>query len=207
MAMNFQNASFLASYGTRKQLPPSTRMEVAFIGRSNVGKSSLINKLLQRKNIARVSSVPGKTATINFYNLDDTVHMVDLPGYGYAKVSKSEQERFTKLIQGYFEDENRLLELVVLLLDMRHAPSRQDREMVDYLIDTETPFVVVLTKADKLNKSEFQKQLQTLPQESPCGDQITLIPFSSETGLGVDVLRSIIEELALPDGPQNIKEE
>ena len=197
--MNFQNVSFLAAYGTKSQLPPSACMEIAFIGRSNVGKSSLINKLLQRKNIARVSSVPGKTATINFYDLDHTVHIVDLPGYGYAKVSKGEQDRFTKLIRGYLEDENRFLELVVLLMDMRHSPSRQDLEMVEKLVDAQMPFIVVLTKADKLNKTQFQERLNAFPSELPYGDQITLIPFSSETGLGADVLRDIIEELALPD--------
>ncbi len=197
--MNFQNVSFLAAYGTKSQLPPSACMEIAFIGRSNVGKSSLINKLLQRKNIARVSSVPGKTATINFYDLDHTVHIVDLPGYGYAKVSKGEQDRFTKLIRGYLEDEDRFLELVVLLMDMRHSPSRQDLEMVEKLVDAQMPFIVVLTKADKLNKTQFQERLNAFPSELPYGDQITLIPFSSETGLGADVLRDIIEELALPD--------
>ena len=197
--MNYQNVSFVAAYGKASQLPPSKRMEIAFAGRSNVGKSSLINKLLGRKALARVSAVPGKTATINFYDLDRTIHLVDLPGYGYAKVSKSEKDRWAELIEGYLNDEQRDIGLVVLLVDMRHPATRLDVDMANYLIETERPFLVVLTKADKLNKTQFQERLNAFPSELPYGDQITLIPFSSETGLGADVLRDIIEELALPD--------
>ena len=194
--MNYQNVSFLASYGLSRQLPPSRRMEVAFAGRSNVGKSSLINKLLGRKALARVSAVPGKTATVNFYDLDKTIHLVDLPGYGYAKVAKSEKGRWAELIEGYLNDGERDLALVVLLVDMRHPATRLDVDMANYLIETEKPFLVVLTKADKLNKTERAQRLAAISDELPCGDELTVLPFSSETGEGVEILRGILDELA-----------
>lgn len=148
--MNYNKASFLCSYGISSQLPPSDRMEVAFAGRSNVGKSTAINKLFNRKNLARVSAVPGKTATINFYQVEN-VHFVDLPGYGYAKVAKSEKHRWSELIEGYFA-QNRDLRLVIELIDMRHPPTALDVQMVEFLIAHELPFLVLLTKCDKLNK-------------------------------------------------------
>ena len=198
--MNYHNVSFLASYGLSKQLPPSKQMEVAFAGRSNVGKSSLINKLLGRKALARVSAVPGKTATINFYDLDGRIHLVDLPGYGYAKVAKSEKWRWAELIEGYLNDEGRDLALVVLLVDMRHPATRLDVDMVNYLIETEKPFLVVLTKADKLNKTEREKRLAAIADELPCGDELTVLPFSSET---VEALRGILEELSEPEDDED----
>lgn len=201
--MNYHNVSFLASYGLSKQLPPSKQMEVAFAGRSNVGKSSLINKLLGRKALARVSAVPGKTATINFYDLDGRIHLVDLPGYGYAKVAKSEKWRWAELIEGYLNDEGRNLALVVLLVDMRHPATRLDVDMVNYLIETEKPFLVVLTKADKLNKTEREKRLAAIADELPCGDELTVLPFSSETGEGVEILRGILEELSEPEDDED----
>lgn len=201
--MNYHNVSFLASYGLSKQLPPSKQMEVAFAGRSNVGKSSLINKLLGRKALARVSAVPGKTATVNFYDLDGRIHLVDLPGYGYAKVAKSEKWRWAELIEGYLNDEGRDLALVVLLVDMRHPATRLDVDMVNYLIETEKPFLVVLTKADKLNKTEREKRLAAIADELPCGDELTVLPFSSETGEGVETLRGILEELSEPEDDED----
>ena len=201
--MNYHNVSFLASCGLSKQLPPSKQMEVAFAGRSNVGKSSLINKLLGRKALARVSAVPGKTATINFYDLDGRIHLVDLPGYGYAKVAKSEKWRWAELIEGYLNDEGRDLALVVLLVDMRHPATRLDVDMVNYLIETEKPFLVVLTKADKLNKTEREKRLAAIADELPCGDELTVLPFSSETGEGVEILRGILEELSEPEDDED----
>ena len=197
--MNYHNVSFLASYGISKQIPQSKRMEIAFAGRSNVGKSSLINKLLGRKALARVSAVPGKTATINFYDLDGAVHLVDLPGYGYAKVAKSEKGRWAELIEGYLNDAERDLALVVLLVDMRHPATRLDVDMANYLIETEKPFIVVLTKADKLNKTERTQRLASIADELPYGEELTILPFSSETGEGVAELRGILEELAAPE--------
>ncbi|MDE6781338.1 MAG: ribosome biogenesis GTP-binding protein YihA/YsxC [Ruminococcus sp.] len=197
MKLNYNKAEFFASYGTFSQIPESDKIEIAFAGHSNVGKSTLINKIFNRKNLARVSSVPGKTATINFYKLED-IYFVDLPGYGYAKVSKSEKERWSGLIGGYLESD-RDIRLVFMLIDMRHAPTKDDVQMVNYLIDTETPFVIVLTKADKLNKSEREKRLRAFENEIPCFSDIHSIPFSSQTFEGVEELRQIVEDVTEND--------
>lgn len=194
MKLNYNKAEFTAAYGKFSQIPAPERIEIAFAGHSNVGKSTLINKLLNRKNLARVSSVPGKTATINFFGLEN-IYLVDLPGYGYAKVSKSEKERWAGLIEGYLNSE-RDLRLVFMLVDMRHKPTADDVNMINYLIDTETPFVIVLTKADKLNKTERSKRMKAFETEIPCFNEIHCIPFSSQTGEGAEELRSIIEDIA-----------
>ena len=192
--MNFNKAEFFKSFGEFKQLPQSDRTEIAFAGRSNVGKSSLINKIFNRKSLARVSSVPGKTATINFYSLEN-IFIVDLPGYGYAKVAKSEKQRWAGLIDGYFNADRRL-ELTFLLIDMRHPPSKDDLMMIDFLIETEQPFVIVLTKSDKLSKKQQNERLDGFLKEIPCAEDIKFIPFSSQTGEGVEEIRSIIEEIS-----------
>jgi GTP-binding protein len=192
--LNFNNAEFLTSYGKFSQLPPAKGVEIAFAGRSNVGKSTLINKLFGRKSLARVSSVPGKTATINFYKLEN-INFVDLPGYGYAKVSKSEKERWADLIEGYFSSE-RDIRLVFLLVDMRHTPSADDLHMINYLIETERPFAIVLTKADKLKKNERETRMSAFADEIPHFNDIHVIPFSSQTFEGVYVLRNIIEDVS-----------
>ncbi len=199
--MDFNKAEFHTSFGKFSQIPPCEKIEIAFAGRSNVGKSTLINKLFNRKSLARVSSVPGKTATINFYALEN-VYFVDLPGYGYAKVSKTEKQRWSKLIEGYLNSE-RDIRLVFMLVDMRHAPSADDISMINYLIDTEVPFVIVLTKADKLNKTQRTKRMSSFEDEIPCFHEINVIPFSSQTFEGVDVLRGIVEELASYDELEN----
>ena len=192
--MEFRNAEFYSSYGRFEQLPPSQKLEIAFAGRSNVGKSSLINKVFGRKALARVSSVPGKTQTVNFYKLDD-IFIVDLPGYGYAKVSKSEKKRWQELIGGYFAA-GRDLGLVFSRVDMRHPPTADDITMINFLIDSETPFCVVLTKADKLNKSERTARLEALKDELPMYDELTILTFSAVTGEGVDEIRQIIREVS-----------
>ncbi len=192
--MEFRNAEFYSSYGRFEQLPPSQKLEIAFAGRSNVGKSSLINKVFGRKALARVSSVPGKTQTVNFYKLDD-IFIVDLPGYGYAKVSKSEKKRWQELIGGYFAA-GRDIGLVFSLVDMRHPPTADDITMINFLIDSETPFCVVLTKADKLNKSERTARLEALKDELPMYDELTILTFSAVTGEGVDEIRQIICEVS-----------
>ncbi|MEM1483371.1 ribosome biogenesis GTP-binding protein YihA/YsxC [Oscillospiraceae bacterium PP1C4] len=191
--MNYHNIQFETSFGTSSQLPPSDLPEIAFAGRSNVGKSSMINKLFNRKQLARVSAVPGKTATINFFRADD-LRFSDLPGYGYAKVSKSEKKRWSELIEGYFA-QDRNLQLVFQLIDMRHAPTSDDLMMIDFLIDHEQPFVVILTKKDKLTSRQQQERLAALQKELPCADQIMLIPFSSQTGEGVEDVKAIIAEI------------
>lgn len=194
MKLNYNKAEFTAAYGKFSQIPAPERIEIAFAGHSNVGKSTLINKLFNRKNLARVSSVPGKTATINFYGLEN-IYFVDLPGYGYAKVAKSEKERWSGLIEGYLSSD-RDIRLVFMLIDMRHAPTKDDVHMINYLIDEEMPFVLVLTKADKLNKTERAKRLEAFKSEIPCFEDIHSIPFSSQTFEGVEELRQIVEEIA-----------
>ena len=195
--MNWNIADFSAAYGTASQLPKGQTPEIAFAGKSNVGKSTLINKLFQRKNLARVSAVPGKTATINFYQCDG-ITFADLPGYGYAKRSKAELKRWQDLINGYLQGE-RDLRAVLLLLDMRHPPTKNDLQMVDFLIDMEMPFAIVLTKADKLNKSDRTARLAALPQELPQFEDLNVTVFSSVTGEGVDNLRGLIEEITADD--------
>lgn len=195
--MNYNNAQFFTSYGSFKQIPPSERTEIAFSGRSNVGKSSLINKIFNRKSLARVSAVPGKTATINFYSLEN-LYFVDLPGYGYAKVSKTEKERWGGLIEGYLHDD-RDLALVFQLIDFRHPPTADDIMMVNFLIDSEIPFVVILTKADKLSKRQREERRASLLTELPCAEDITVIEFSAQTGEGTDEIRRIIEDISESD--------
>ena len=192
--MNYNKADFIASYGISSQLPESDRPELSFSGRSNVGKSSLINKLCSRKNLARVSSTPGKTATINFYSVDDC-YFVDLPGYGYAKVSNADRERWDDLINSYFEAP-RHHTLLVQLLDCRHAPSADDLQMLRYLHYHRIPYVVALTKADKLNKTERAKRMEAFQTEIPYFSQIHIIPFSAVTREGVEDVQAVLEEIA-----------
>ena len=164
---------------------------MAFSGRSNVGKSSLINKVLNRKKLAKVSSQPGKTVTINFYNLVDA-RLVDLPGYGYAKVSAGEKRRWADLMEAYFST-NRNIALVVQLVDMRHKPSELDLDMIDYLEQMNFPFVLALTKSDKLNKTEYKKRLESLEEELAFLDnKPDMIPVSSLNGDGIEQLKNYI---------------
>lgn len=195
--MNYNNVKFETSFGRIDQLPESDLIELVFAGRSNVGKSSLINKFFNRKNLARVSAVPGKTQTINFFRLEN-VRFADLPGYGYAKVAKDNKAKWSDLIGGYFAA-GRRIELVFQLIDMRHPPTKDDLQMINYLIENEFPFVIVLTKQDKLSKKQQTERLAALQQEIPYADQIQMIPFSAETGYGVDELHAIVEEIAAMD--------
>lgn len=191
--MKIESVVFELSAGISSQLPPSTLPEIAFSGRSNVGKSSLINKLVNRKALARTSSTPGKTSTINFYKLD-TLRLIDLPGYGYAKLSFSEKKRFSQTIEHYFDDD-RDLRLVLQLIDMRHPPSADDYQMLEYLTHCELPFIVVLTKADKLNKTQRAERLAALQEELSDYEGIHMVPFSAITGEGVEELRAILKEV------------
>lgn len=195
--MNFNKAEFFTSYGNFAQIPASIKLEIAFSGRSNVGKSSLINKIFNRKSLARVSCVPGKTATINFFSLEE-IFIVDLPGYGYAKVAKTEKARWAELIEGYLNDD-RSLALIFQLIDIRHAPTKNDIHMIDFLVENQLPFVIILTKADKLSKKQREDRLEAFKTEIPFFDEIKVIPFSTETGEGVELIRSIIEEISIPD--------
>lgn len=190
--MNYNKAEFERAFGISGQLPPSEVPEIAFAGRSNVGKSSLLNKLFNRKSLARVSSVPGKTITINFYDVDG-YKFVDLPGYGYAKLSKSERDRFGELMEGYFQS-GRNLKLVVQLVDMRHKPSQDDFGMIDFMQQMNIPFIVVCTKTDKLKVKEFKKREQEIKEELSMVDENLIIPFSSQSGLGLDTVKMLIEK-------------
>ena len=190
--MNYHNVKFKAAYGTSSQLPVSTLPEVSFAGRSNVGKSSLLNKLMYRKSLAKVSSTPGKTATINFYDVDG-YDFVDLPGYGFAKVAKSEKHRWSELIEGYFNQE-RIFALVVSLIDIRHEASALDLNMIEFLRESGLPFMVVLTKADKLSKQQCMKQTAMLRKQLQLDKDIPMLAVSSECGTGINELRVIINQ-------------
>ncbi|WP_308618980.1 ribosome biogenesis GTP-binding protein YihA/YsxC [uncultured Eubacterium sp.] len=190
--MNYNKAEFERAFGISGQLPPSEVPEIAFAGRSNVGKSSLLNKLFNRKSLARVSSVPGKTITINFYDVDG-YKFVDLPGYGYAKLSKSERDRFGELMEGYFQS-GRNIKLVVQLVDMRHKPSQDDFGMIDFMQQMNIPFIVVCTKADKLKVKEFKRREKEIKEELSMVDENLIIPFSSQSGLGLDTVKMLIEK-------------
>ena len=167
-----------------------TRSEVSFAGRSNVGKSSLLNKLMYRKGLAKVSSTPGKTATINFYEVDDA-NFVDLPGYGFARVSKTEKERWSELIEGYFNDE-RYFALVVSLIDIRHDPSELDRNMTEFLANSGLPWAVALTKADKLSRQKAAQQRSRIRKLLALPSNVPMVVTSSSSGTGIDELRELI---------------
>ncbi len=188
--MNFNNITFERSYGTSAQLPPSTLPEIAFAGKSNVGKSSLFNKLFNRKNLAKVSQTPGKTATINFFRTDQA-RFVDLPGYGYAKVSQTEQERWSELIEDYF-NEDRNVALVISIIDIRHDASDLDETMVEFLQEANLPYALVLTKADKLSHQQQLKQQSALRKQLQVQPDVPLIACSAVKGTGIDELRSLI---------------
>lgn len=189
--MNFNEVSFEFAAGQVTQLPKSDLPEIVFSGHSNVGKSSLINKLVQRKALARVSAQPGKTATINFYRLKE-FRMVDLPGYGYAKVSKAEKERWAKLVEGYFA-QDRKRALIIQILDLRHPPTDDDLHMIDFLYRSGFRFAAVLTKSDKLKKTQLEEQLEYYKDIFSTIKDIKLIPFSAKTGLGNEEIRKLIE--------------
>ena len=202
-SINYQLAHFVASYGKASQIPPfgtsaqltpSTAPEVAFSGRSNVGKSSIMNKLFGRKGLVKVSSTPGKTSNVNFFEADG-VHFVDLPGYGFARRSKAERERWARLIGDFF-DLDRSFNLVVSLVDIRHDPSALDHQMIEFLQAGEFPFVVALTKADKLSRGKQNQQLAAIRKQLnvPAED---IIVTSSETGLGIDKLKERIAAACL----------
>ena len=190
--MNYNKVFYEASYGTSKQLPKSDLPEITFSGRSNVGKSSLMNKIFNRKSLVRVSSVPGKTITVNFFRVED-VRFVDLPGYGYAKLPDKEKIRFADLMENYFNS-SRDIRLVVQLVDMRHKPSNDDIGMISFLKENGFNFVVAMTKADKLNKTEFAKQKESISALlADIGVDVPVIPFSAMNGMGVDEIKKVIE--------------
>ncbi|MBQ6052703.1 MAG: YihA family ribosome biogenesis GTP-binding protein [Clostridia bacterium] len=190
MKLNYAKAEFISSYFNTQALPPEKRPEVVFVGRSNVGKSSMINKLVNRKNLAFTSSKPGKTAAINYFSIDGKIYIVDLPGYGFAQRSKAERRGWGSLIETYFEL-GRDIRLVVLLTDIRHGPTEDDKLMYDYLISKGVPFCVAATKSDKISKTAAAKMTQEISELF----DVNAFAFSSETGEGTETLKGIIESV------------
>lgn len=191
--MNLHNAEFIRSAASLDACPKDGLPQIAFAGRSNVGKSSVVNKLLLRKNFARVGEAPGKTTHINYFLIDKALYLVDLPGYGYAKVPKAEKERWAKLIEAYFADPA-LITLGVLIVDARHKPTENDVVMAQYFQQSGRPYVVVANKLDKLKKSEVEPNLQTIRQVLSLEENTSLIPFSAEKGQGrEELLRQILQ--------------
>lgn len=193
--MRFDQVTYLASYGTYQQIPACTEPEIVFSGHSNVGKSSLLNKILNRKNLARVSAQPGKTVTINFYQ-GDGCKLVDLPGYGYAKQSQSERNRWGRMIEEYLYSD-RDIRLIVQLIDMRHKPTKDDFQMLDFLFQSNAQYIVALTKCDKLNKTEFKNCLLERTDEISKYGPMAIIPFSAVKGDGADAVRTFLSNSVL----------
>ena len=192
-ALNVNKAEFIKSAASPNQFIRSSTPSVVFAGKSNVGKSSVINRMLNRKNFARVGATPGKTTQINYFRIDDKIYFTDLPGYGYAKVSKDERDRWGRLMESYFAEEG-LITLGVLIVDARHKPTADDVTMCDYFKSTLCPMVVVANKLDKLKKSEIEPNLALIRQTLTLDDHLQLIPFSAEKGTGKTELLAAISQ-------------
>lgn len=210
MSINLQNAEFILSAAAPKAFLRDGLPQVAFAGRSNVGKSSVINRLLNRKNFARVGAAPGKTIHINYFKIDDAFYLVDLPGYGYAKVSKAERDRWGKLMESYFADPE-LMTLGVMIVDSRHKPTADDCTMAQWYREAGCPFVVVANKLDKLKKSQVEPNLQVIRETLELGEGDVVIPFSAEKGTGrqelVSAILASVEGRKIPgacQGEQNL---
>lgn len=184
--MNFQKVEFLISAAAVKDFPKNRLPEIAFAGKSNVGKSSVINRLLQRKNFARVGDKPGKTIHVNYFTIDSKCYLVDLPGYGYAKVSQAEKDRWGRLMEDYFAAQR--IDLGVMIVDCRHAPTNNDITMARWFLDSGCPFVVVANKLDKVKRSQLEGNLATIRADLELPENCPVIPFSAEKGDGRDVL-------------------
>ena len=192
--MNLQKAEFVISSTAIADCPRDGLPQVAFAGKSKVGKSSVINRLLQRRNFARVGEAPGKTTHINYFRIDGKLYLVDLPGYGYAKVSKAEKERWGRLMEAYFA--SGLIDYGVMIVDARHKPTQNDVTMADWFLQTGSPFVVVANKLDKLKKSELEPNLLQIRQTLCLPETVRVIPFSAEKGTGREALAAILLQLA-----------
>ncbi|MCI6151160.1 MAG: ribosome biogenesis GTP-binding protein YihA/YsxC [Flintibacter sp.] len=210
MAINLQKAEFILSAVAPKFFMRDGLPQVAFSGRSNVGKSSVINRLLNRKNFARVGAAPGKTTQINYFKIDNAFYLVDLPGYGYAKVSKAERDRWGKLMESYFADPE-LMTLGVMIVDSRHKPTADDCTMAQWYREAGCPFVVVANKLDKLKKSQVEPNLQVIRETLELGEGDVVIPFSAEKGTGrqelVSAILASVEGRKIPgacQGEQNL---
>lgn len=188
--MNLQNVEFLISAASTKDFPERKFPEIAFAGKSNVGKSSVINRLLQRKNFARVGEKPGKTIHVNYFTVDKKCFFVDLPGYGFAKVSQAEKDRWGRLMESYFAADR--IDLGIMIVDARHAPTNNDITMARWFIDSGCPFVVVANKHDKLKKSEIEPNTQVIRNDLELPDECPVIMFSAEKGTGREELLGYI---------------
>lgn len=183
--------------GITSKLPENNRPEIAFAGKSNVGKSSLINALMNRKSLARTSAQPGKTQTINFYNINDAMYLVDLPGYGYAKVSQNEKEKWGKMIENYLH-ESKQLKAVFLLIDIRHEPSANDKQMYDWISYQGYDPIIIATKLDKINRSQIQKQIKIIKNKLQVKPGTMILPFSAQTKQGRDEIWEVMDGFVLP---------
>ena len=188
--MNFNNVEFLISAAAPKDFPGNRLPEIAFAGKSNVGKSSVINRILNRKNFARVGEKPGKTIHVNYFTVDKCCYFVDLPGYGFAKVSQSEKDRWSRLMEDYFAAGR--IDLGIMIVDARHAPTNNDITMASWFIQSGCPFVVIANKLDKLKKSEIEPNLQTIREDLELPEDCIVIPFSAEKGTGRDELVKLV---------------
>ena len=192
--MNLQNVDFLISAASVRDFPQNRLPEIAFAGKSNVGKSSVINRILNRKNFARVGEKPGKTIHVNYFTVDKKCYFVDLPGYGYAKVSQNEKDRWAKLMDGYFATGR--IDLGVFIVDARHAPTNNDITMANWFLESGCPFVVVANKLDKVKKSQIESNLQTIRDDLGLPEDCPVIPFSAEKGTGKEILIQHILSIA-----------
>ena len=190
MEINLQKTEFIRSATSKKDFPEDRLPQLAFAGRSNVGKSSVINRILNRKNFARVGAAPGKTTHINYFLIDKKLYLVDLPGYGYAKVSKAERDRWGRLMETYFA--SGLISVGVLIVDARHKPTADDCTMANWFVETGMPFIVVANKLDKLKKSEMDGNFARIRETLGLSDETPLVPFSAEKGTGREELIALL---------------
>ena len=204
--MKIKNVSLDIVCGVTSTLPQTGRLEVAFAGKSNVGKSSLINGLMNRKALARTSSEPGKTQTINFYNVNDVMYLVDLPGYGFARVSKEESSRWGRMIEKYLHT-SQDLKAVFLLVDIRHAPGANDKMMYQWIVDSGFKPIIIATKLDKIKRSQVQKQLKLIRTTLEVLPDTLMIPFSSQTKQGRDEIWAVIDEFLTEEAPAEVEED
>ena len=195
MALNVHKAEFVRSAADPKDFPRDPLPQIAFAGRSNVGKSSVINRLLNRKNFARVGAAPGKTTHINYFRIDEKLYLVDLPGYGYAKVSKAEKDRWAKLIQSWFDDPE-LMTLGILIVYASHKPTENDITMAEYFQNSQKPWAVVANKLDKLKKSEIEPNMALIRDTLKLSENVKVIPFSAEKGTGRETLLGLLEDVS-----------
>ncbi len=192
--MIIKNVNLETVIGITSQIPQNSMIEIAFAGKSNVGKSSLINALMNRKSLARISAQPGKTQTINFYNINDALYFVDLPGYGYAKVGQKEKENWGKMVERYLR-QSKMLKAVFLLVDIRHDPSANDRQMYEWILANGFQPIIIATKADKINRSQLQKQIKAVKQGLEAKKDTIVIPFSAQSKQGREEIYELIDSM------------